>query len=57
MRYRVLPEFLSEWTNEDVEELIVTDVEIRRLAIEWLVSDDLQGFTNELYSQVEELDD
>ncbi len=57
MRYRVLPEFLSEWTNEDVKELIVTDVEIRRLAIEWLVSDDLQGFTNELYSQVEELDD
>jgi len=57
MRYRVLPEFLSDWTNEDVEELIVTDVEIRRLAIEWLVSDDLQGFMNELYSQVEELDD
>ena len=55
MKYRVLPEFLNMWTDEDVDELIVDDVEIRRLAHEW-ADHDVEGMLNELYEEVEEIE-
>ena len=48
-KYRVKDEFVYNWTNEDVDELIVTKKEIEDLAKGWAVS------VEELMEQVEEV--
>lgn len=47
--YRVKTEYIDRWTPEDVDELIVTEDEIRRLATEWDVA------VGDLMEQVEEI--
>ena len=37
--YRVKDKFIDNWTNESVQELIVSGAEIKRLASEWCVSE------------------
>ena len=49
-KFRVLPEYHDQWTNEYIPELIVTEAEIERLAGEW--GTDIET----LMEQVEEVD-
>lgn len=51
-RYRILPEFVDEWTNSDNPEDWIVDLpEIQRLAFEW-------GLTVEqLLDEVEEIEE
>ena len=51
MKYRVMNEYLDKWTRESVDELIVDDAEIARLAREWDVTVD------ELMEQVEKIEE
>ena len=48
-QYKVKPEYLDRWTNEAIDELIVTDAEIRDLAKGWDVP------VEELMKQVEDV--
>lgn len=48
--YRVLPEYIDQWTHEALDELTVDETEIKRLSREWGIP------VNDLMKQVEETD-